>query len=285
MPAYKRAAFTLVELLVVIGIIAVLISILLPTLAKARQAANRAACLSNLRQIGQMFNIYAAENKLQIPLGCSSDSYQGSYNIAQGAPPNTRWPTWGPLYKARLAKEPRYLYCPSETRSYHLYEGDDNRWKPEDPTTNLNGILRAGYLLRPFDAAYLPVLWRSGAPFTPVDNKNYPAATPFVWSPYPRISKMKRVALAADIFSTPIRFNQRHNTGMNVLYSDGSGNWVERKALTNDVPTSVRLYGLTTTLTAVGAGAWEALTDNFPATSVANPIMQAIWEMLDRRGK
>src|SRR5439155_10924281 len=114
--ARKRAAFTLVELLVVIGIIAVLISILLPTLSKARQQANRAACLSNLRQIAQMMNIYAAENKQQIPLGCNSDSYQGSYNVAILSGTEVRWPTWGPLYRANLLKEPRYLYCPSETR-------------------------------------------------------------------------------------------------------------------------------------------------------------------------
>ena len=63
----KSRAFTLVELLVVIGIIALLMSILLPALSKARKQANATRCLSNLRQVALGFVFYANDYKGALP--------------------------------------------------------------------------------------------------------------------------------------------------------------------------------------------------------------------------
>lgn len=72
----KRKAFTLIELLVVVAIIALLISILLPSLSRARELSKRTVCAANLRGIGQAMHIYAADDPGVFP--AIADTYQAN---------------------------------------------------------------------------------------------------------------------------------------------------------------------------------------------------------------
>ena len=82
----QRTGFTLVELLVVIGIIALLISILLPSLNRARETANRVKCASNLRQIGTAIQLYANENRGAFPRTIySAGMTSGTWGTPYGA--------------------------------------------------------------------------------------------------------------------------------------------------------------------------------------------------------
>jgi prepilin-type N-terminal cleavage/methylation domain-containing protein/prepilin-type processing-associated H-X9-DG protein len=127
-PAPRRG-FTLVELLVVTGIIAVLISMLLPALNKARQSAQRIACASNLHQIGLATAMYINENNQALPFlrktpgGTIYNGY-GDYGI------------WSVLLKRYLALPATFVHrtdntgpnvakCPEAVR---WWNGSDPAW-------------------------------------------------------------------------------------------------------------------------------------------------------------
>src|ERR1700733_6965954 len=94
--AGRDGGFSLVELLVVIGVIGGLVSILLPTLARARERANQIKCASNLHEIGVLLQVYVNDNKGWIyPVGPPdpTNNYLPS-TLGTQFPPHLRWPMY-----------------------------------------------------------------------------------------------------------------------------------------------------------------------------------------------
>src|SRR5437588_9501923 len=147
MTSNRKRAFTLVELLVVIGIIAVLIGILMPALSKAREQANRAKCLSNLRQIHLAITEYALRNKDYVPMGYVQGFRQMNYmvwnaNIGSSGD----YALFGYLVKTGIVKSGDIFYCPSRTDYTNSYNVPGNPWPPgADPKAQT----RTSYSCRP----------------------------------------------------------------------------------------------------------------------------------------
>src|SRR3979411_2635614 len=99
----RRSGFTLIELLVVIAIIAVLIALLLPAVQSAREAARRAQCVNNLKQIGLAIHNYHSTHT-QFPMG-------DSLNVQGGTPADLAlWNSWSAhgLMLGYMEQQPLY---------------------------------------------------------------------------------------------------------------------------------------------------------------------------------
>ncbi len=202
-PRLARAGFTLVELLVVIGIIAILIGLLLPSLTKARESANRAACLSNLRQVHLAFYQYALANRDVVPLGYRTVSKQ--FNSMIYSSTASRWVLFGLLQQGGYFEQPRVLYCPAESNDKFMFDTPANPWPVPGATPIAN--IQSGYASRP-------------ETFIPDNLVGPPAAI------LPKLFRFRNAAIFADTTAARVRVVTRHRTGINVLYGHGGVNWV-----------------------------------------------------------
>jgi type II secretory pathway pseudopilin PulG len=231
-PSGKWRAFTLTEMLVVVGIIVLLMSVILPAVLRARKQGRLAVCVSNMRQIGEFYLLYAERNDDYIPLGTSRFKDPNHPGVTPYTPikPLTGlpwpWPGYhtrnnqylwvegspsaamGPFLLGKLinSDNAKILYCPAEQITFFRWEY--NRVFYEPAVRGENVSIRTGYAVRPVKR-----LWTH-------DHTNRTVEYPPLM---PRLMRNDRITLVAEHPQfQPYNHGSESDPLFNALFGDGS---------------------------------------------------------------
>lgn len=250
----RAHAFTLVELLVVIGIIAVLISILLPALSKAREQSRRVSCLSNVRTLAQYTILYASESKGWLPYrapGAPQPPEVLAWAADAGKPGLDLRLTFAPYLKGWNIDVPnRIFHCPGMDGTDILLRFGPQCWPATlanaGITEGSNGYLMSYAYFGGYDANVVESSQLAPGQFPPSDKIQWKSATripkrmgvkgnPAIWADLMEdktlVTSDKRFWYIAHSARGAMQFATKENLprgmGMNAAFLDGSAGWFD----------------------------------------------------------